>query len=242
MESERLMERYCETRELELRNELLTQYAYIAGIAAKKFSGRGVEYDDLYQVASLALLKALERFECSRGVKFSSFAMPSVIGEIKNYFRDRSRTIRLPRRAGEQLRRFRLVQDELMKKLGRPPRPDEIAAAMDVTAEQVYELMEAGESMHMLSLDEPAPGGDSDGLRLADMLGEDQRDYGDIENRDFLKRALALLSDEERAVLTERFGMNRSQRAIAEDMGVSQMYISRLERRVLAKMRSMMAQ
>ncbi len=238
-----MMQEYCRTRDVALRNELLEHYGYIAEIAAKKFAGRGVEYDDLYQVASLALLRALERYDEERGVKFGSFAMPSVIGEIKNYFRDRSRAIRLPRRASEQMKRLREVQEELTIQLDRPPKPEEIAQTMQVPLEQVYELLEARASTRIFSLDEAAPGNNGEeGMRLGDLIGEEPREYDAIENADFLKRAFAMLTEEERNVILARFVENKSQRAIAQDMGVSQMYISRLERRVLARLREQLVQ
>ncbi len=235
-EYEELMLEYCKTREIALRNELLNHYLFIAEIAAKKFVGRGVDYDDLLQVASLALIRALERFDCTRNVKFGSFATPSVIGEIKNYFRDRSRSIRLPRRATELLKRLYEVQEAFTSRMDRPPRPDEIAHEMEVPVETVYELMEAKASSQILSLDETVQGQDGE-RSLADLIGTESDEYVTIENADFLKRSLGQLTEEERSVLIERYVHHKSQRTIAEDLGVSQMYVSRLERRVLTKLR-----
>lgn len=234
-----LMTEYCETRDIALRNELLRHYLFIAEIAAKKFVGRGVDYDDLYQVASLALIRALERFDCARNIKFGSFATPSVIGEIKNYFRDRSRSIRLPRRAIELLKKLYEVQEAFTNRTGRPPRPEEIALEMEVSVETVYELMEAKASAQLLSLDETVQGQDGE-RSLADLIGAESEEYTSIENVDFLQRSLSQLTDEERKVLIERFVNRKSQRSIAETMGVSQMYVSRLERRVLTKLRERM--
>jgi len=104
-QKEELLRKYCETRDIKLRNELVDHYLYIAEIIAKKFANRGVEYDDLFQVASLALIKALERYDIAKGYKFSSFATPTIIGEIKNYFRDKSRIIRLPRKENEMIKK-----------------------------------------------------------------------------------------------------------------------------------------
>lgn len=118
IDSDTLFSEYSQTRDVEVRNELITRYLYIAEIAAKKFAGRGVDYEDLYQVASLALVKAIERFEPERGIKFSSYATPSLIGEIKNYFRDSSRVMRLPRRDTEQLKRMNLYIQEYLASHG----------------------------------------------------------------------------------------------------------------------------
>ena len=235
-----LMFEYCRTRDIALRNELLNHYLFIAEIAAKKFVGRGVDYDDLLQVASLALIRALERFDCTRNVKFGSFATPSVIGEIKNYFRDRSRSIRLPRRATELLKKLYEVQETLTSRMDRPPRPEEIAREMEVPVETVYELMEVRASSQILSLDETVQGQDGE-RSLADLIGTESEEYISIENADFLKRSLSQLTEEERGVLIERYVHHKSQRTIAEDLGVSQMYVSRLERRVLTKLREKLA-
>ncbi|MDL2217676.1 sigma-70 family RNA polymerase sigma factor [Christensenellaceae bacterium OttesenSCG-928-M15] len=233
---EALLEEYCETRDVELRNELLAHYLYIAEIAAKKFVGRGVDYDDLFQVASLALIRALERFDTARNVKFGSFATPSVIGEIKNYFRDRSRSIRLPRRANEMLKKLYEAQERLTAQLSRPPRPEEIAKELNVTVETIYELMEAKASVKLISLDETVQGDEGE-RSLADLIGSEPEEYMGIENADFLKKSLAQLGEEEREILVERYVHHKSQRTIAEAMGVSQMYVSRLERKVLEKLR-----
>ncbi len=235
-----LMFEYCRTRDVALRNELLNHYLFIAEIAAKKFVGRGVDYDDLLQVASLALIRALERFDCTRNVKFGSFATPSVIGEIKNYFRDRSRSIRLPRRATELLKKLYEVQETLTSRMDRPPRPEEIAREMEVPVETIYELMEVRASSQILSLDETVQGQDGE-RSLADLIGTESEEYISIENADFLKRSLSQLTEEERGVLIERYVHHKSQRTIAEDLGVSQMYVSRLERRVLTKLREKLA-
>ncbi|HOR12988.1 MAG TPA: sigma-70 family RNA polymerase sigma factor [Clostridia bacterium] len=235
---EALLQKYCKTRNLELRNELLEHYLFIAEIAAKKFVGRGVDYDDLFQVASLALIRALERFDCSREIKFGSFATPSVIGEIKNYFRDRSRTIRLPRRMTEMMKKFYEAEENFINTNGRSPQPDELASELNVSIENIYELIEAKSNMQMLSIDETVPV--QDGMRsLADVLGEESEAYLNIENADFVNRSLSSLTTQEREIIIMRYIQRRSQRAVAEIMGVSQMYISRLERRVLAKLREL---
>ena len=233
---EERLEEYCKTRDVDLRNELLAHYLYIAEIAAKKFVGRGVDYDDLYQVASLALIRVLERYDIDRNVKFGSFATPSVIGEIKNYFRDRSNSIRLPRRANELLKKMYEAQEMLTAELGHPPRPEEIAKRMEVRVETIYELMEIKANAKVVSLDDVVPGKDGD-RSVGEMIGTESEEFVGIENADFLKRCLAQLNDEEREVLLQRYVQRKSQRAIAEDMNVSQMYVSRLERKVLEKLR-----
>lgn len=233
---EELMRAYCTNREVSLRNELLGHYMYIAQIAAKKFSGRGIEFDDLLQTASLALIKAMERFDCNRDVQFSTFATPCVIGEIKNYFRDKSRTVRLPRRNGEMLKRMESACEQLTAELETQPRPDQIAARMGVNTEVVHELLEMRSRTQMISLDELMP--DLDGEKsYADIVGDNEPAYIDIENKDFFERIMGELEESEQLLLKMRYIENRSQREVASRMGVSQMYISRMERRIITKIR-----
>ena len=142
MDSDELFKLYVKNHDVDIRNILIERYLYIAEIAAKKFAGRGVDYEDLFQVASLALVKAIERFEPEREIKFSSYATPSLIGEIKNYFRDSSRVMRLPRRDTEQLKKIKLYTQEYMARNGKKPSPREIAEEMDLSVERVLEVLE----------------------------------------------------------------------------------------------------
>ena len=230
-----LLAEYCRTRNIELRNQLVGKYLYIAEIIAKKFTNRGIEYDDLYQVASLALIKALERYDITKGYKFSSFATPTIVGEIKNYFRDKSRLIRLPRKESEYIKKIENAKSHLSNKLGRSPTPDEIAEYLGITSEQVLELMESSYTTKTASLDFYI---DNDGeTDLMAVIGREEKNYGLIEEQDFIQRGMSTLDDQERQVITERFYKGRSQREISEEMGVSQMYISRMERRILERFR-----
>lgn len=231
-----LLRKYCETRDIELRNELVNEYLYIAEIIAKKFVNRGIEYDDLFQVASLALIKALERFDINRGFKFSSFATPTIIGEIKNYFRDKSRIIRLPRKEGEMIKKIESARTYLSNQLGRSPRPEEIGKYLGITTEEVLELMESSYITNTVSLDYYID--DDNETDLMAMVGSEEKNYSRVEDRDIIEKIIDGLGDTERKVLYERFYNERSQREIAEEIGVSQMYISRMERRLLERFRS----
>ena len=230
-----LLAEYCRTRDIELRNQLVSKYLYIAEIIAKKFTNRGIEYDDLYQVASLALIKALERYDITKGFKFSSFATPTIVGEIKNYFRDKSRLIRLPRRESEYIKKIENAKTYLSNQLGRSPTPDDIADYLGITSEQVLELMESSYTTKTASLDFYIDNeGETD---LMAVIGREEKDYGLIEDKDFIQRVMSILDEQERKVIIERFYKGRSQREISEEMGVSQMYISRMERRILERFR-----
>ena len=238
--AEALIRQYQLSGDVALREQLARMHLYIADIVARRFSGRGVEYDDLYQVASLALLKAIERFDPDKGVKFASFATPTMVGEVKNYFRDKSRLISLPRRGADMLRRLRLASDQLQARLMRMPTPVELAEALDAPLDTVLEALEMQGAVSPFSLD-TAPAGE-DESPLGDFLGAEERGFAEFEQRDQVKRLLDLLPEEERQVLKARYFEGLSQRAVAEARGVSQMTVSRVERRALDKLRKWMTE
>lgn len=229
---------YTRTKNVNVRNELIERYLYVAQIIAKKFVGRGVDYEDLYQAASLALVRAIERFDPSRGVKFTSFATPSLIGELKNYFRDSTRLLRVPRRDGELLKKVNNAISEHMVKFGNTPRPAEIAEQLGMPIEKILELLELKQAGNVISLDGAMAGSDDESFKLMGMLGENDAHFDRIENKDFMNYCLNLLNDEEKKIIQERFINNRTQKEVAEMLGVSQMQVSRLERRILSKLKS----
>ena len=237
-EIERKLHEYCETREKALRNELHGHYCYIAEIMARRFSGRGIEYADLYQVASLALLKALERFDINRGVKLQSFAVPTIVGEIKNYFRNTSHSIKVPRRSNENIKRIKVVVNELTLKLMRSPKASEIAEAMELSEETVLELLETAQNMRPASLD--ASENDESENDITYRIGLEEKGYNHVENKEFIKTAIGTLNEKEKFIIIERFYKQKSQREVAKSIGVSQMYISRTEKKILDKMRKML--
>jgi RNA polymerase sigma-B factor len=233
---QRIFEQYAATRDERLRDKILEKYLYIAQIIAKKFVGRGVEYDDLYQVASLALIKAVERFEPDRGVKFASFATPTLVGEIKNYFRDKARMIRISRRDSEMIRRLDEAKEALAHNNGHGVTPEEIAAHLELSVERVLELMETQSAAYAASLDSCLAV--SEDLKLIKLVGNNDSEFDRIEDKDFLDRCFSHMSDIERQVIEERYMADKSQREVAAGLGVSQMYVSRIERRILDKFRN----
>ncbi len=148
-----LFQLYSETKDKEVRNELVNRYLYIAEILSKKYINKGIEYEDIHQIASLGLIFAIERFDISRGFEFSSFATPTIIGEIKKYFRDKGWGIRVPRRIQELSKKVNISKNILSQQLQRSPKVEEIARYLDVTEEQVLEAMEAGNVYNPKSLD-----------------------------------------------------------------------------------------
>lgn len=235
MDSDELFKLYVKNHDVDIRNILIERYLYIAEIAAKKFAGRGVDYEDLFQVASLALVKAIERFEPEREIKFSSYATPSLIGEIKNYFRDSSRVMRLPRRDTEQLKKIKLYTQEYMARNGKKPSPKEIAEEMDISVERVLEVLEMQQADNVLSLDS-ALAADSENFSLGNVLGQEDASFEHVENHDFINYCMSLLNDTEKKIIEQRYLGNKTQKQVADMLNVSQMQVSRMERKILNKL------
>lgn len=231
MNDEELFAKYRETGDIGIRNQIVEKYLYIAAVLAKKFVGRGVDYDDLYQIASLALIKGVSRFDETKGLQFSTFITPTITGEIKNYFRDRSRLVHLPRKVSELRVGLKKLSAEIFAETGRKPTAKELAERLGVTEEEVLRCAEAG---GVVSLDKPAVDGQN--VSFHDVLPAEDV-FEDLENRDLVNSALSTLSDAERALVSFRFGQELSQVETAKRMGVSQMNVSRMERKVLQKLR-----
>lgn len=233
MNDNELFARYRETGDIALRNQIVEKYLYIAAVLAKKFVGRGVDYDDLYQVASLALIKGVDRFDESKGLQFSTFITPTITGEIKNYFRDRSRLVHLPRKISELRVSVKKESAKMFSETGRKPTAKELAARLGVTEEEILKSAEAG---GVVSLDRPVDS-DEDGMSFHDVLPAEEDAFEEIENRDAVYSAMKTLTPAERALVEFRFGEELSQVETAKRMGVSQMNVSRMERKILQKLR-----
>ena len=236
-EIKRLLQLWNETHLPEYRDRLVEAHLYIAEIIARKFSGRGVDYDYLYQVASLALFKAIGRYDPERGIQLSSFVTPGMVGEVKNYFRDKSRTIRPPRRSTELIRLVESARQELTQQLSRSPRVDEIAVHANLTEDEVLEGLEAA-SMQPVSLDQQTVDEDED-LTLRQAIGTEEKGYSEFENADLLRRSMDQLTPKQQEVIRLRFFENLSQREVAQRTGVSQMSVSRTERSALERLRQL---
>lgn len=233
MNDEELFRKYRETGDVAIRNQIVEKYLYIASVLAKKFVGRGVEYDDLLQVASLALIKGVDRFDERKGLKFSTFITPTITGEIKNYFRDRSRLVHLPRKVSELRVSVKREAEKFLSETGRDATVKELAARLGVSEEDVLRCSEAG---GVVSLDGPVDR-DDDNMSLHDVLSDDANVFEEVENRDAVRAALATLNEQERALVRYRFGHELSQMETARRMNVSQMNVSRMERKILQKLR-----
>jgi RNA polymerase sigma-B factor len=233
-----LFEEYKNGKNLDVRNEIVSRYLYLAEILSKKFLNRGVDYDDIFQVACVALINAVERFDTAAEVKFVSFATPTIIGEIKRYFRDKASVIRVPRRLYEVYQKVNQAKEHLTHQNGRSPRVEEIADYIDITEEAVLEIIESWNVYKMQSFDQTVY--EEDDLELYEPIGEDDQTFERINNRDFIEKSLEHFDKTEKEFIHLRFFENMTQKQIAELFNVSQMYISRMEKKTLEKFRKIL--
>lgn len=231
---------YRATRDRRLRNELVEAHRQLADYFVRRYSRRGVAADDLRQLALVAIIHAVERFDPDVGVTFSTFASRTIEGELKRYFRDRTWSVRPPRRAQELHLELRRTEEELAQTLGRSPTVAELADTLDVSEDHVLEALEAGVAHQAASLDH-APSGDDDApTRGERVLAEAEPGYGDIDRKMVVQELMLELPERERSIVYMRFFENMTQPEIAERVGVSQSYLSRILRRALVDLRSRM--
>ncbi|WP_167176893.1 SigB/SigF/SigG family RNA polymerase sigma factor [Saccharomonospora amisosensis] len=223
-------------RRAELRDQLVTGHLPLAEHIAQRFSGRGVAKEDLVQVARVGLINAVDRFDPRRGSDFLSFAVPTVMGEVRRHFRDTGWVIRVPRRLKELHLSINNASTHLSQRLGRAPTPSEIATHLGLSPDEVYEGLEAGNAYHSMSLDEVLSA-DTENLALGDTLGEEDAALAGVENHETLQPLVKDLPERERTILALRFVHNMTQTQIAERIGISQMHVSRLLARTLKKLR-----
>jgi RNA polymerase sigma-B factor len=226
---------FAETRDLTTRGDIIEAHLGLAEYLARRFTNRGEPLDDLVQVASLGLVKAVERFDPSRGLEFTTFATPTILGELKRHFRDKGWAVRVPRRVQELHLRVSRVVDELSLELGRSATIQEIAARSGTTEDEVVEAIDAGSAYRSASLD---AGRDDDGAPgLLATLGDEDPELDSAERRAALEPLLSSLQPRERAILYLRFYEGLTQSEIAQRLGISQMHVSRLLTRSLAQLR-----
>ena len=218
------------------RDQLVELFLPLARKLARRYAGAHEPFEDLFQVASYGLLKAVDRFDPDRGIAFSSFAVPTIVGELKRHFRDLGWSVHVPRGAQELALKVQRVQDKLTTSGGRSPTVHELAQYMELSIEQVLEGLEAAAAHHAASLEVPRDHGDGEAGTLADSFGVEEAGFELVENSTTLAAAMRLLSDRERRVVTLRFFEDRTQSEIAAVIGVSQMQISRILRRATAKL------
>src|SRR2546423_8203163 len=234
-QAERFAE-YRRTGDRSIRNALVRDHQWVAVHCARRFSRRGEPMDDLLQVARLGLLKAVERFDPSYGVVFSTFAMPTVTGELRRHFRDHTWPVRVPRRVKELYLELSACIEMLGHDLGRPAKVEEIADAMQTSVDEVLEAMEAGAAYRTASLS-PAPDADDEPDRPdGAVLGEADADLISADTRLSVRHLVRQLPERERTVVYMRFFEGRTQSEIAAQVGVSQVHVSRIIRDTLRRL------
>ena len=227
-EEKELFYEYRKTHDKRIRDEIASRYTYAAKILAYKSLTYGVEFDDLYQVACMGLILAIERFDPDRGVQFSTFLTPTVLGEIKRFLRDKVHPIRLPRKLYDAL-----VKAETEKKLSPDLTIKELSERLDIPEETLKEAYSAGDTNFMNSLETDV----FLGAPLSNFLGYDDGGFALVENRDFLDYCISKLSEKEQSVLKIRFFDDKTQKDTAEALVISQMTVSRMERKIIEKIK-----
>lgn len=228
-----LFVRYRETKELETRNRLVENNLYLVNLLIRKYRNKGVEEDDLRQVGSMGLVLAVERFDPAMGYEFSSFATPTIIGEIRRYFRDKGWAMKVPRRLKELSGKIPETQEALERKLGRTPTVPELAEALGVSREEFVEAMESGKAYSTYSLQQTfEEDGENESPALEKFASKEEAGYASFENADFIRSVVGRLPEELQRVFRWRFLEEKTQQEIAEIMGVSQMSVSRMEKRI----------
>jgi RNA polymerase sigma-B factor len=221
-----------------VRDEVIVAWLPLATDLAHRFAGRGEPVQDLVQTATVGLIKAVDRFDASRGHDFASFAVPTIVGEVKRYFRDQSWEIHVPRRLQELRLAIGESTETLAHQLAHSPTPAEVADDLGIPEQEVREGMQAAQAYSPASLDAPAPGGASGpGPALGDLLGQEDDELARAELRMTIAPAVAALPERQQRILRLRFAGNLTQDQIAAQVGVSQMHVSRLLARSLRQLR-----
>jgi RNA polymerase sigma-B factor len=238
-EDHRLLKRYHELGDLSARDDLIERFLPLARQLARRYQRGNEPLDDLIQVASIGLVKAVDRFDPDRGSAFSSYAVPTILGELKRYFRDAGWAVHVPRGMQERVMNVNQAIGRLSKDLGRSPTPTEVAETLDEDPEQVLEAMEAAIAYDAVSLDAPSRATDEDASdTYADSVGVVDERYELVEYAAAIAPTVRALPERDRIVLHLRFDEDLTQLEIAERIGVSQMHVSRLIRRALARLRT----
>ena len=235
-ESRELFVRWQRDGDARAREELVRRFLPLARKLARRYSGAHEPSEDLLQVASLGLVKAIDRFDIDRQTAFSSFAVPTILGELKRYFRDLGWSVHVPRGAQELALKVEEAQQKLTSKSGRPPSVPELAEYLELSVQDVLEALETAEAHHAASLDSPRDEGESEGGTLADAFGQIDQRFELIDAKVTIAEAAKHIGQRERHVLLLRFGEDLTQSQIASMIGVSQMQVSRILRRAIAQL------
>ena len=233
-----LLQSYADAPSPGVMEQLVEGYLPLSRAIARKFGGRGVDLEDLEQVAAMALMKAIERFEPERGLKFITYAIPTIAGEVRNYLRDRGSVLRISRDVRTRLFHMQKHRDQLIQELQREPSIKELAARMEMEPAELLSLLDQRDASEVLSLSSPINSED-DAQALGDMLGTLEQGYEQVEQKEWMTWVMRQVTPTEQKLLEYRFVHRLGQRETARYLGVSQMQVSRLERRLLSRLREL---
>jgi RNA polymerase sigma-B factor len=229
--------RYRRNGDVRAREELVRRFLPLARRLARRYERASEPLEDLVQVASVGLVKAIDRFESDQGVGFSSYAVPTILGELKRHFRDSGWALHVPRGLQERVLKLNEAVEHLSSELGRSPTPQELARELSLPVEEILEAMEAGAAYDTVSLDAPLRSSDDERTTYADAMGETDGRFELVEHSATLGRALKAMPERERTIVYLRFAEGLTQVQIADRIGISQMHVSRLIRRALERLR-----
>jgi RNA polymerase sigma-B factor len=239
--TKRLLYRYHKEGDQRARDLAIEEQLPLVEFLARKFAGRGEPIEDLVQVASVGLIKAVDRFDVDRNIEFSTYATPNILGEIKRYFRDKGWAMRVPRGLQELRQSAKeAIRDETVR-TGRSPTIDELAQTLDADVESVAEALTLGRAYNTASLDAPISQDESDGDTILDLQADDNSPIDGLEDKILLQKAMDNLKGQQQEILKLRFNEGKTQTEIAEKIGVSQMHVSRLLRRAIDDLRRQLA-
>ena len=229
--------KYKESKNIEDRNEIVEAYLYMVEILIRKYLNKGVEYEDLYQVGALALVAAVDRFDPEKGYEFSSFATPTILGEIKKHFRDKEWSMKVPRRVKELSLKIPPTKDYLTEKLGRTATVEEIAEQLGITEDDVIEAIESGKAYATYSLNQTFDE-ETEGIASFEKFASiEEKGYSSVEDFEIIKNVYEELKEKERKIFLMRYIDSKTQAEVAEKLGVSQMTVSRAEKNIRKKFR-----
>lgn len=229
-----LLKEYAKYPSVDLRNKIVEGNLYIVDALIRKYLGKGVDYDDLYQVGAMALVSAVERFDPSKGFEFRSFATPTILGEIKKHFRDREWSLKVPRRLKEVSGKVQETKEKLTTSLGRAPTVEELAGETGLSHEMIIQAQESAKAFGTYSLDGYSTGeDDKEATSLEKFIGFEDTGFEKIEIEEIINSVLESFSETYRYIFKQRFILNKSQVEIARKLGVSQMTISRTEKAII---------
>ncbi|MCL2112068.1 MAG: SigB/SigF/SigG family RNA polymerase sigma factor [Clostridiales bacterium] len=237
--TEELFRKYREKESPKIRDEIINRHLYLAEVLSRKYVGRGIDYEDLYQVAAYGLVLAVTRFDVEKGTAFTSFAMPTIIGEIKKYFRDTRWSLKVPRRLKEISMKIIEFREQFLEENGRVPTVRELSESIGVAEEEILEALESSQAYSAYSLEYDIESiTEGEPSQLEKFLGSKEYGYETFEDEEVLESVIKDLSQTEKEIIRKRFLQEISQREVAEALGISQMTVSRIEKAMIEKFRN----